>query len=133
MLRHNDLVSIGAHVYGGEINSASVIGRYGNPYQDYLAAFELHVPNDGLNLVPVTGNTTISAPVPSGFGAHLPTTAFVAGSAAEAQRAGQSPSQAAARLASPLSQHLTANQTLSSSTGGRQQTVSHTSPSVRPT
>lgn len=79
MLRQSDLASIGAHVYGGEVNSASVIGRYGNPYLDYLAAFELQVPNDGLNLVPVTGNTTISAPVPSGFGDRLPKNALVSG------------------------------------------------------
>ena len=51
------MASIGAHVYGGTLNSASVIGPLGNPYDDYLAAFELKVPNDGLNLLPVTGHS----------------------------------------------------------------------------
>ena len=56
MFRQHDLVSIGAHVYGGALNSASVIGKYGNPYGDYIAAFGLPLGNDGLNLIPVTGN-----------------------------------------------------------------------------
>ena len=81
VLRAHDLVSIGAHVYGGTINSASVIGKYGNPYQDYLAAFGLPLPNDALNLIPVTGNTAISAPVPSGYGSSIPTSMSVTGSA----------------------------------------------------
>ena len=35
------MVSIGAHVYGGTFNSASVIGgTYGNHYNDYLAVFD---------------------------------------------------------------------------------------------
>ena len=72
VLREQDLVSIGAHVYGGNLNSASVIGKYGNPYADYIAAFGLSLPNDGLNLIPVTGNTAISAPVPSGYGSTVP-------------------------------------------------------------
>ena len=67
VLRQQDLVSIGAHVYGGSFNSASVIGKYGNPYMDYVAAFDLHLAGDALYLVPVTGNTKISAPVPSGY------------------------------------------------------------------
>lgn len=79
VLRQSDLVSIGAHVYGGEVNSASVIGKYGNPYNDYLAAFDLPVPNDGLNLIPVTGNATISAPVPAGYGSTVPSNAAVTG------------------------------------------------------
>ena len=59
-------------MYGGSLNSASVIGKFGNPYQDYIAAFSLPVPNDSLNLIPVTGNTAISAPVPSGYGSSIP-------------------------------------------------------------
>ena len=74
VLRQDDLVSIGAHVYGGTYNSASVIGKYGNPYLDYLAAFNLTLPNDALNLIPVTGNTAISAPIPSGYGGNTPAT-----------------------------------------------------------
>ena len=66
------MVSIGAHVYGGSINSASVIGKYGNPYGDYIAAFGLPLPNDALNLIPVTGNRSISAPVPAGYGSSIP-------------------------------------------------------------
>ena len=74
-------VSIGAHVYGGTFNSASVIGKFGNPYTDYLAAFNLQVPNEGLNLIPVTGNAAIDAPVPSGFVGSLPGSMKVTGPA----------------------------------------------------
>lgn len=35
------MVSIGAHVLGGSINSASVIGSFGNPYNDYIDAFDM--------------------------------------------------------------------------------------------
>ena len=66
------MVSIGVHVYGGPVNSASVIGKYGNPYQDYIAAFGLPLSDKNLNLIPVTGNTAISAPVPSGYGTSFP-------------------------------------------------------------
>ena len=59
-------------MYGGTFNSASVIGKYGNPYGDYIAAFGLPSPNDALNLIPVTGNRSISAPVPSGYGSSIP-------------------------------------------------------------
>ena len=50
------MVSLGAHVYGGQFNSASVIGRFGNPYDDYLNAFSLDSTQvkKGLNLIPVT-------------------------------------------------------------------------------
>ena len=41
VLRQKDMVSIGAHVYGGPFNSASVIGLLGNPYYDYIAAFDI--------------------------------------------------------------------------------------------
>ncbi len=59
-------------MYGGMFNSASVIGKYGNPYEDYVAAFGLPLPNDALNLIPVTGNENITAPVPSGYGSNSP-------------------------------------------------------------
>ena len=75
------MVALGAHVYGGSLNSASVIGKFGNPYQDYIAAFGLPVPNDSLNLIPVTGNTAISAPVPSGYGASIPNSMALTGPA----------------------------------------------------
>ncbi|KAF6227395.1 hypothetical protein HO133_008839 [Letharia lupina] len=81
VLRQHDLVSIGAHVYGGSFNSASVIGKYGNPYGDYIAAFGLPLPNAALNLIPVTGNTAISAPVPSGYGSSIPGSMAATGSA----------------------------------------------------
>ena len=43
------MVSIGAHVYGGTFNSASVIGgTYGNHYNDYLAVFNTAKPSKGL-------------------------------------------------------------------------------------
>ena len=41
-MREKDRVAIGVHVYGGDPNSASVIGMYGNPFLDYVAAFDLH-------------------------------------------------------------------------------------------
>lgn len=40
VLRKEDLVSIGTHVYGGRPSSASVIGL-GSPYEDYVAAFSV--------------------------------------------------------------------------------------------
>lgn len=87
VLRQSDLVSIGAHVYGGTYNSASVIGKYGNPYYDYIAAFSLPLSNDALNLVPVTGNTAISAPVPSGYGGQLPSSMGISGFRADTSSA----------------------------------------------
>ncbi|KAI1854417.1 hypothetical protein JX265_012451 [Neoarthrinium moseri] len=42
VIRESDHVSIGVHVYGGSPNSASVIGMYGNPFLDYVAAFDMH-------------------------------------------------------------------------------------------
>ena len=80
VLRKHDLVSIGAHVYGGTFNSASVIGKYGNPYEDYIAAFGLLLTNDGLNLIPITGNRAVSAPVPSGYGSSIPVSMAMIGS-----------------------------------------------------
>lgn len=57
VLRQPKFDAIGAHVYGGTINSASVIGRYGNPYNDYLAGFGVQLSNDGLNIVLVKAKT----------------------------------------------------------------------------
>ncbi|KAK8119663.1 uncharacterized protein PG998_004289 [Apiospora kogelbergensis] len=48
VLRESDNVSIGVHVYGGNPNSASVIGMYGNPFLDYVAAFDMHAHKVGL-------------------------------------------------------------------------------------
>jgi hypothetical protein len=60
VLRGPDLCAIGIHVYGGDYNTASILGRYGNPVQDYLAAIDLPLANpDQINLVPV-GNDHIS-------------------------------------------------------------------------
>ena len=66
-------------MYGGALNSASVIGKYGNPYGDYIAAFGLPLPNDSLNLIPVTGNRSISAPVPAGYGSGIPVSMVTTG------------------------------------------------------
>jgi V8-like Glu-specific endopeptidase len=53
--------SIGAHVYGGTFNSASVIGLYGDPYDDYVKAIDFVIPNDGgLHLVPVPTQITVT-------------------------------------------------------------------------
>jgi hypothetical protein len=60
VLRGSDLCAIGVHVYGGDYNTASILGRYGNPVQDYLAAVDLPLVNPGqINLVPV-GSDSIS-------------------------------------------------------------------------
>ncbi|KAK7976389.1 hypothetical protein PG989_014852 [Apiospora arundinis] len=48
VIRESDNVSIGVHVYGGNPNSASVIGMYGNPFLDYVAAFDMHAHKVGL-------------------------------------------------------------------------------------
>ena len=53
VLRRDDLVSIGTHAYGGSVNSASVIGKFGNPYADYIAAFDLPISQDGVQLLGV--------------------------------------------------------------------------------
>ena len=87
VFRQHDLVSIGAHVYGGALNSASVIGKYGNPYGDYIAAFGLPLPNDALNLIPVTGNRSISAPVPAGYGSSIPVSMVTTGPTRHASQA----------------------------------------------
>ena len=114
VLRQHDLVSIGAHVYGGTFNSASVIGKYGNPYGDYIAAFGLPLPNNALNLIPVTGNTAISAPVPSGFGSSIPGSMAVTGHNGETRQASRTQHTTQAQYASrapvtpqtqPRSQH----------------------------
>ena len=74
-------------MYGGSINSASVIGKFGNPYEDYLAAFGLPLPNDALHLIPVTGNTAIDAPVPSGYGSKNSNSMAVTGQVSNARKA----------------------------------------------
>jgi hypothetical protein len=61
--------SIGAHIYGadgGSYNSASVIGKLGNPYNDYIAAIGLKLENKGLNLVSIVALNwkTLTAPSP---------------------------------------------------------------------
>ncbi|PPJ55373.1 hypothetical protein CBER1_08698 [Cercospora berteroae] len=47
VLLENGLVAIGAHVYGGSLNAGSVLGRYGNPIQDYIAAVEIKLAHPG--------------------------------------------------------------------------------------
>lgn len=64
MLQQSDLIAIGTHVYGGDSSCASVIGKYGNPYNDYLTAFTLPPSSDGLNLVPVTDAPATLASAP---------------------------------------------------------------------
>jgi hypothetical protein len=69
VLRQKSLSSIGAHVYGangGSYNSASVIGKLGNPYNDYMAAIGLKLENKGLNLVPIVApnRDAVTAPPP---------------------------------------------------------------------
>ncbi|KAF2216911.1 hypothetical protein CERZMDRAFT_92982 [Cercospora zeae-maydis SCOH1-5] len=47
ILLESGLVAIGAHVYGGNVNAGSVLGRYGNPIQDYIAAVEIKLTQPG--------------------------------------------------------------------------------------
>ncbi|KAM3424642.1 Serine protease [Cercospora zeina] len=47
ILLETGLVAIGAHVYGGNLNAGSVLGRYGNPIQDYIAAVEIKLAHPG--------------------------------------------------------------------------------------
>ncbi|KAI1407071.1 hypothetical protein F5Y13DRAFT_206684 [Hypoxylon sp. FL1857] len=67
VLRGSDLCAIATHVYGGDSNTASVLGRYGNPVQDYIAAFDLPLANPGqINLVPVNGDIISQADAATG-------------------------------------------------------------------
>ena len=70
-MKQSDLASIGAHVYGGTFNSASVIGKLGNPYNDYIAAFSLPKISDGLDLVPVTAPPAVELSAAKGTRASL--------------------------------------------------------------
>ena len=70
-MKERGLASIGAHVYGGTFNSASVIGKLGNPYNDYLAAFSLPKISDGLDLVPVTAPPTVELSAANGAHASI--------------------------------------------------------------
>ena len=129
VLRESDLVSIGAHVYGGTFNSASVIGKYGNPYNDYLAAFNLPVPNDGLNLIPVTGNTSINAPTPSGFGGPIPSSMMVSG---EAPAGASKTRRPAVSAASGATRHAQAGVTQRAHAGATQHTQPGTTQRAKP-
>jgi len=55
VLRKDDLVALGTHVYGGgDFNTASVLGRCGNPIQDYIGALEVPLAGpDQINMVTV--------------------------------------------------------------------------------
>ncbi|KAI2465066.1 hypothetical protein F4781DRAFT_435798 [Annulohypoxylon bovei var. microspora] len=67
VLRGSDLCAIATHVYGGDANTASVLGRYGNPVQDYIAAFDLPLANPGqINLVPVSSDVISQADAATG-------------------------------------------------------------------
>ncbi|XDG07022.1 hypothetical protein ABKA04_006637 [Annulohypoxylon sp. FPYF3050] len=67
VLRGSDLCAIATHVYGGDANTASVLGRYGNPVQDYIAAFNLPLANPGqINLVPVNSDVISQADAATG-------------------------------------------------------------------
>ena len=59
-------MAIGAHVYGGDVNTASVLGRYGNPLQDYIAAVDIQLAQPGLNLVPVSNDQISSKDAATG-------------------------------------------------------------------
>ena len=48
------MTSIGAHVYGRNFNSASVIGgQYGNPYAAYISLFDVAKPKKSLHWLPL--------------------------------------------------------------------------------
>ena len=61
MLRESDGVAIGAHVYGGSTNTASVIGPHGNQYSDYISAADIKLESPGINLV-VVGSSSAAPP-----------------------------------------------------------------------
>ena len=63
MLVNPGLYAIGTHVYGGEYNSASVIGRFGNPYDAYISAFKESVSDNSLHLLTV-GAKSSAAVIP---------------------------------------------------------------------
>jgi hypothetical protein len=57
----SSMKSIGVHVYGGPINSASVIGVWGNPFEDYLSVMSAQIPPDGgLHYLPASRSTGVS-------------------------------------------------------------------------
>ncbi|KAL8825654.1 MAG: hypothetical protein Q9191_004279 [Dirinaria sp. TL-2023a] len=66
VLRQPKLDSIGVHVYGGTYNSASVIGRYGNPFNDYIMGFDVQLTNDGLNIIPIQATDAAPFSIDSG-------------------------------------------------------------------
>lgn len=50
--------SIGVHAYGGPVNSATVIGKWGNPFEDYLSVMSAQIPADGLHFLPASRSTS---------------------------------------------------------------------------
>lgn len=90
VLRQPRLDSIGAHVYGGTYNSASVIGRYGNPYNDYITGFDVQLKNDGLNLIPV--RATGAAPFSIDSGSTQPSGNQTIGNPGFQEKTGYQPS-----------------------------------------
>ena len=105
-------------MYGGALNSASVIGKYGNPYGDYIAAFGLPLPNDSLNLIPVTGNRSISAPVPAGYGSSIPVSMVTTGPTRQSSQVQHSQRSVVPQTPSRSQRELGSNMTKPIKNGG---------------
>ena len=72
----SDQVSIGTHVYGGRLNSASVIGQYGQNYDHLLSILGAELPKDyQMHIVSLETAKLSGAPHSSGWG--LPRKALV--------------------------------------------------------
>ena len=57
-------VSLGAHIYGGKLSSASVIGQYGNDYSQYLKVLMSGVPKGSTpHSVPLAASKPLVAPI----------------------------------------------------------------------
>lgn len=59
------MVAIGVHAYGGMKNAASVIGIYGNPFLDYVAAFDLKAHRVNIPGVAASANRIEYISIPS--------------------------------------------------------------------
>ena len=82
-----------------------MIGRYGNPYDDYIAGFDVKLANDGLNIIPV--RATGAAPFSIDSVSTQPSDKYSAGHSGLQtrkgyQQSGFQPRSAASRTLAPL-------------------------------
>lgn len=75
--RHNDLVAIGTHCYGGggyEANSGNAIGgKYGNVYENYISLFShsIEAKNGRATIVDIQGSNRLNGHMPIGSTAPI--------------------------------------------------------------